>query len=237
MIRLSIADVLDRYEVVDLSHVLEDGMPRPQVPYGHIIWKSHVRGDSFNTFMILVFEHAGTHVDAPVHLGGVDGPSVEKLPLDRWMGECCVLDMKRKGEREFVSVEDIEKWEDAHDRIVAGEVVLLNFGWQKRWKVPSGVEKQPFLRDNPGLSEEAATLLAGRRVKLVGADTPTIDSYADPDERAHRVLLPRGVLIMENAANLDKLPPRGAYLMAFPLKIGGGTGSPVRAVAFVPRRG
>ena len=232
---LSIADVFKKYEVVDLSHILEEGMPRPQVPYGHIVWKSHLRGDRFNTFMILVFEHAGTHVDAPIHLGGVDGPSIAEVPLDRWMGHCCVLDMKWKGEEAFVSVIDIERWEAVHGPIEEGDVVLFNFGWQERWKVPSGVEDQPFLRDNPGLSGEAALYLAERKVKLVGADTPTIDSHADPEEHAHKVLLPRHILILESAANLDMLPPKGAFLTAFPLKIGGGTGSPVRAVAFVPR--
>ena len=233
---MSISELLEKYEIIDLSHTLEDGMPRPQVPYGHIPWKSHERGDSFNTFMILVFEHAGTHVDAPIHLGGVKGLSIDEVPLESWIGDCCVLDMTHKKEREFVTKEDIEDWERTHRRIKRGEIVLLNYGWQKRWKVPSGVENQPFLRDNPGLSEAAALILADRGVKLVGADTPTIDSHADPEEHAHRVLLPRGILIMENAANLDKLPPVGSLLMAFPLKIGKGTGSPVRAVAIIPKK-
>ena len=232
---LSIAEALQRFELVDLSHTLEEGMPRPQVPYGHISWKSHSRGDSFNTFMVLVFEHAGTHVDAPVHLGGVEGPSIEDIPLERWMGDCCVLDMSHKREREFVSAEEIRAWEKAHGPIEEEAIVLFDFGWQKRWRAPSGVENQPFLRDNPGLSEEAARYLAEKRVNLVGADTPTVDSYADPEERAHRVLLPRGILILESAANLDRLPPRGAFFMAFPLKIRAGTGSPVRAIALVPR--
>lgn len=75
MITVSMFEVFQKYDIVDLSHVLEDGMPRPQVPYGHITWKSSQRGDSYNTFVILVFEHAGTHVDAPVHLGEIIGPS------------------------------------------------------------------------------------------------------------------------------------------------------------------
>jgi len=232
---LSINELLRNCEIIDLSHTLEDGMPRPQVPYGHISWKSHDRGDSFNTFMILVFEHAGTHVDAPIHLGGVSGPTIDEVPLESWIGDCCILDMTHKKEREFVTKGDIEDWERTHRRIKRGEMVLINYGWQKRWKVPSGVENQPFLRDNPGLSEDAALILAERGVKLVGADTPTIDSDADPEEHAHKVFLPMGILIMENAANLDRLPPVGSLLIAFPLKIGMGTGSPVRAVALIPK--
>jgi kynurenine formamidase len=143
--------------------------------------------------------------------------------------------MKEKDERALVSVEDIERWEETHGRIGEGEMVLFNYGWENRWRAPSGVENQPYLRDYPGLSKEAAEYLVNKGVKLVGSDTPSIDSYADPEEKAHRVLLPRRVLILENAKGLDLLPPRGALLMALPLKIKGGTGSPVRAVAFVPR--
>ena len=164
---MSVVNLLREYEIVDLSHTIEDGMPRPQVPYGHIPWKSYDRGDSFNTFMILLFEHAGTHVDAPIHLGGVEGPTIDQVPLDSWIGECCVLDMTHKKEREYVTKADIEAWEMAHRRIRRGEIVLLNYGWQKRWRVPSGVENQPFLRDNPGLSEDAALTMADRGVKLV----------------------------------------------------------------------
>jgi kynurenine formamidase len=90
------------------------------------------------------------------------------------------------------------------------------------------------LKNNPGLSEAAAKLLVERGVKLVGGDTPTIDSDANPTEPAHRVLLPKNILVLENAKNLGELPPRGAYFIGLPLKIKDGTGCPVRAIAFVP---
>ncbi len=83
----------------------------PQVPYGHIPWKDNEKGDSFNTFMILVFEHAGTHVDAPIHLGGVEGPAIDEIPLSGWMGEAYVLDMTHKKEKEYVTVDEVEQWE------------------------------------------------------------------------------------------------------------------------------
>ncbi len=221
--------------MVDLSHTFEHGMPRPQVPYGHVPWKDERLGDGFNTFMILVFEHAGTHVDAPIHLAGTNGLTIEKVPINRWMGPISCLDVTFKGSKDFVNVEEIKSWEQKNGAIGEGEVVLFNLGWQRNWQVPSGVEKQPYLRGNPGLSEDAARYLADKHVTLVGGDIPTIDSDADPEERAHKVLLPRGVLILENAMNLDKIPPKGAYFIGLPLKIGEGTGSPVRAIAFVPK--
>lgn len=224
------------YEIVDLTHTLEEGMPRPQVPYGHVPWKQEGLGDGFNTFMVLVFEHAGTHVDAPIHLAGTRGETIDHVSLSRWMGPVDCLDFSSKRQREFVTKGDLEKWEGKYGSIEEGDVVLLNMGWERNWVVPSGVEHQPYLRNNPGLGVEAAEYLAGKRVKLVGGDIPTIDSDADPEERAHKVLLPRGVLILENASNLDSVPPKGGYFIGLPLKIGGGTGSPVRAVALVPRR-
>lgn len=232
---MSIEKVLSGYRIIDLTHVMEEEMPRPQVPFGHIPWKSYEKGDDFNTYMFLVFEHAGTHVDAPIHLGGVEGSSIDQIPAERWMGMCSVLDMTHKKKREEVTAEEIAEWEERHGEIEEDSVVLFNFGWEKNWTTEHGVENQPYLKDNPGLSEEAALLLAERGVKLVGGDTPTIDSDANPTEPAHRVLLPRHILVLENARNLGELPPKGAYFVGLPLKIREGTGCPVRAIAFVPR--
>lgn len=232
---MSLESILKSYKIIDLTHIMEEEMPRPQVPYGHISWKSYSKGDDFNTFMFLVFEHAGTHVDAPIHLGGVEGPSIDQIPAECWMGSCNVLDMSHKKENEEVSAEDIREWEGKHGIIEEDSVVLLNYGWEKNWTTKHGVENQPYLKNNPGLSERAAQLLAERRVKLVGGDTPTIDSDANPTEPAHRVLLPRHILVLENAKNLGKLPPKGAYFIGLPIRIKGGTGCPVRAIAFVPR--
>ncbi|MFH1180252.1 MAG: cyclase family protein [Candidatus Bathyarchaeota archaeon] len=232
---MSLESTLRNYRVIDLSHRFEEEMPRPQVPYGHIPWKSYAKGDAFNTNMFLVFEHSGTHVDAPIHLGGVEGPSIDEIPPEMWMGPCSVLDMSHKGENEEVSAEDIVEWENTHGAIERDTVALFHYGWDKNWTTKYGVEKQPYLKNNPGLSEDAAHLLAERGVKLVGGDTPTIDSDANPTEPAHRVLLPRHILVLENAKNLGELPPKGAYFIGLPLRIKDGTGCPVRAIALVPR--
>lgn len=231
---MSIESILKNYRIIDLTHTLEEEMPRPQVPYGHIPWKSFEKGDGFNTYMFLVFEHAGTHVDAPIHLGGVEGPSIDQIPPEKWMGPCSVLDMSHKTENEEVSAEDILAWEKSHGEIEEDSIVLFYFGWEKNWTTKHGVENQPYLKNNPGLSEETAKLLAKRGVKLVGGDTPTIDSDANSTEPAHRVLLPRHILVLENAKNLGKLPPKGAYFIGLPLRIKEGTGCPVRAIALVP---
>ena len=230
---MSLESIMKDYKVIDLTHRFEEEMPRPQVPYGHIPWKSYAAGDGFNTYMFLVFEHAGTHVDAPIHLGGVEGQSIDQIPPEKWMGPCCAIDMTHKSENEEVTAEEIKDWEKKHGTLEKDAIVLFNYGWEKNWTTKYGVENQPYLKNNPGLSEEAAQLLAQRGVKLVGGDTPTVDSDANPTEPAHRVLLPKHILILENAKNLDKLPPRGAYFIGLPLRIKEGTGCPVRAIALV----
>lgn len=232
---LTFNEILKNLNVVDLSHTFESWMPRPQVPYGHIPWKSYEKGDTFNTFMFLMFEHAGTHVDAPIHLGGVDGPSIEDIPLEKWMGPCCVIDMRNKKEREEVSREDIKTWEKKYGLINKNDIVLFSFGWEKNWGTSHGVENQPYMKNNPGISKDAASYLVEKKIKMVGGDIPTIDSDSNPDEPAHKILLPNHTLIMENLMNLDKLPPKGAFILALPLKIKNGTGCPVRAIAFIPK--
>jgi kynurenine formamidase len=186
---MELLNILNNYRVIDLSHVLEEEMPRPQVPYGHIPWKSYERGDYFNTNMFLVFEHAGTHVDAPIHLGGVKGPSIDQIPPEQWMGPCNVIDVSHKKNKEEVTAEEIIEWEKKFGEILHKSIVLFHFNWEKHWTLEHGIENQPYLKNNPGLSEKAALLLAKRGVKLVGGDIPTIDSYSNPSEPAHRVFL------------------------------------------------
>jgi kynurenine formamidase len=142
--------------------------------------------------------------------------------------------MSHKAENEEVHAEEILDWESEHGKIDEGSIVLFYYGWERNWTTKFGIENQPYLKNNPGLSEAAAKLLVERGVKLVGGDTPTIDSDANPTEPAHRVLLPKNILVLENAKNLGELPPRGAYFIGLPLKIKDGTGCPVRAIAFVP---
>ena len=101
----------------------------------------------------------------------------------------------------------------------------------RRWT--TGPEGRRFLEDWPGLSGEAAEYLVGKGVSLVGCDTLAIDATVSTENPAHYALLGNEVYIVENLKNLDRLPPFCLFL-ALPLKIKGGSGSPVRAVALVP---
>ncbi len=126
-----------------------------------------------------------------------------------------------------------EAWEATNGPIQEGDVVLIRFGWDKHW-APRPREAQ-FLADWPGLARDAAEVLVEKRIKLVGTDAIALDVFDTPDHITHRVLLNHEVLIVENLKNLDRLPPF-SYFMGFPLKIRDGSGSPMRAIAVIPKR-
>ena len=114
---------------------------------------------------------------------------------------------------------------------------MLNFGWQKYWK--TGKSGKFYAQNAPGLDESAAKLLVERGIKAIGSDTIACDQAIKDGVAVKSFIhdvygLPNDILIMEELMNLDMLPPR-VYFMAFPLKIWRGSGSPIRAVALVPK--
>jgi kynurenine formamidase len=223
-------------EVVDLSHLLEPLIPSwpTHAKYGHHLVESYTLGDVSCHYQLTMSEHTGTHFDAPLHFIG-EGPyhyGIDQVPLEAVIGRALTISATSIEPCGLVSREFIASWERQHGDIQPGDVVLFHFGWDRRWgRRPEGAS---FLRDWPGLSREAAEYLVDKQVKVVGTDALSIDSYPSTDFPSHYTLLGNGVLIGENFANLGALPPSSLF-MAFPLKIKGGSGSPIRAVAFVPR--
>ena len=229
-----ISKALEGYEIVDLSHALDDSKPGAHTRYSRITWMTPVMRDGFNAAMIFIFEHAGTHVDAPIHLAGVEGSTIEKIPLEKWVGDCIVLDMRGKEANGLVSVEEVKAWEAKNGDIAEGDLVLFDFGWPSGWHEPDPDDKFSY-REDPGISEEVARYLVAKKVKLVGSDVPNLDASSDKKSPAHRALLDANIAVLETMTNLEKLPPRGSFLVALPLNIVDGSGSPVRGVAYTPR--
>jgi kynurenine formamidase len=142
----------------------------------------------------------------------------------------------------LVDVAAFEAWEAGNGRIPERSIVLLRTGWGERWPDPErylgtarrGADAVAELHF-PGLAPEAATWLVNERsLKAVGIDTASIDRGQSTDFGAHRVLAQAQVPIFENVAHLDELPATGVWVVALPMKIEGGTGGPLRIVAFVP---
>ncbi len=142
-----------------------------------------------------------------------------------------------------ITVADLEAWEGEHGAIPAGAILLLNTGWGDRWpdkqrylgttlSGPEAVSQLHF----PGLHPEAARwLVQNRRIDALGIDTPSIDYGQSSTFDSHRILYPENIPAFETVAALDRLTPTGAYVIALPMKIGGGSGGPLRMVGIVPR--
>jgi kynurenine formamidase len=191
-------------------------------------------------------EHGGTHLDAPVHFAK-GHRSVEQIPLDQLVGEAFVVDVTSvcANQPDYrVTIDDITGWERTNGELPAAAIVLLRTGYSKFWpdaarylgtadRGQEAVAKLHF----PGLHPDAAKWLAEtKRVKAVGLDTASIDYGQSTMFETHRILYERDVPAFENLTNLDRLPARGAYIVALPMKIKGGTGAPLRAMAIVGLR-
>ncbi|RLS35494.1 MAG: cyclase family protein [Planctomycetota bacterium] len=189
-------------------------------------------------------EHGGTHLDAPRHFSAV-GQASDEIPIDRFVGEAVVIDVTDSCATNAVyelSTNDLVAWEEEHHRQLVDVIVLLKTGWSSRWpdrkaylgtdlRGPEGVAKLRF----PGLAPEAAKWLAEqRRVKAVGIDTASIDHGPSTHFVSHQVLCGSNIPVFENVAGLDGLPATGAFVVALPMKIAGGSGGPLRIVARLP---
>jgi kynurenine formamidase len=228
------------YRIVDLTHTL--GPESPIYPGGEPLRLTKMADikDGYYMNKLSCGEHTGTHVDAPSHFskGGAD---VDGLSPEALSGPLAVLDLRRHAERDpdlAVGVDAILAWEREWGRLPAGSFVVANTGWAARWGDPKrylNADDKGVLHF-PGFSAEAAEFLIKQRdVKGLGIDTLSTDVGTSTSFPEHRGMLAAGKIHIENLAGLDALPPAGAYLMACPLKLAGGSGSPVRVFAFVPR--
>ena len=189
-------------------------------------------------------EHGGTHVDAPVHFAQ-GHQTVDAIPLERLMGDAVVVDVAEAAARNAdyqITVEDLQRAEQEDGPIPAHTIVLLRTGFSQRWPDAArylgtnarGAEAVQQLHF-PGLHPDAATwLIANRAIKAIGIDTASIDYGQSALFESHRHLYERDIPAFENLTALERLPRRGAFVVALPMKIRGGSGAPLRAVAIVP---
>ena len=190
-------------------------------------------------------EHGGTHIDAPVHFAQGRW-TVDQIPLDRLIGGAVVVDVSAAcaANADYqVTQADFEAWERTHGAIEPGTIVLIRTDFAKRWpdaraylgtdeRGDAAVAKLHF----PGLHPDAARWLAEtRQIKSVGLDTASIDYGQSTLFESHRRLYERNIPAFENLTGLGVLPPRGATVYALPIKIKGGSGGPLRAVAVIPQ--
>ena len=199
--------------------------------------------DSANSFSTP--EHGGTHIDAPIHFSE-QGWTLDEIPIDRFLGPVIVIDVSArvKKNRDYrLSVADVEQFEAYNGRIKPGTMVLMRTDYSQFWpdaKKYLGSSKSGDASDLhfPSYGADAARLLVEeRQVKAVGIDTASIDYGPSRDFLVHRIVAGHNVLGFENLARLDEVSTVGATLIALPMKIGGGSGGPLRIIALVPRKG
>jgi kynurenine formamidase len=221
-------------EWIDLTHTLEEDIPAvpTHARYGHTLYQSYEYGDPACHYRITMGEHTGTHIDAPLHFvpEGEAHYDIASVPLDRLVGRAVTVEATDLGPDERLTADHVSDWEAEHGAIEAGDRVLVRFGWDERWG--TGADGRAFSEDWPGLSGEAAAYLTDRGVTMVGTDAFAIDAARAEGFPAHHELLGNETYILENLANLSALPPV-SVLFTFPLKVDGGSGSPIRAVALV----
>ena len=214
----------------DLSHKMENYQPRfaTHTQYFRMMWNRLEDGDHSAHAQVILGEHSGTHVDAPCHFF-VGGKTIDELPLDRFTGPGRCIDVRGIGPGEAASGEAILEFEDRYGRISAGDVVLFCFGFDAFWGV--GKAGRGYATVWPGVSGDAAEILVARGVKAVGTDAISIDASGNSTFPAHHAFLGAEIPVYENLTKLPNILRKSFTFYGMPLRIGEGTGSPVRAWA------
>jgi kynurenine formamidase len=236
----------DRSKLIDLTYELDEATiawptNRP-FHRDQTAWGITAHGYWYASADFVMSEHAGTHIDAPVHFAQGQ-PSVDRIPVDRLIAPAVVVDVREAASQDAdyrLRVEDLRNWEARHGPIPVGAIVVMRSGWDLRWpdrpaylgsRTPEDVTTLHF----PGFSREAAEFLTKERTIVgIGIDTASIDHGPSRDFIVHRIISGAGLYGLENIAHLDQVPEAGALLIALPIKIRDGTGGPVRLVAVLP---
>ena len=237
---------IDETKLVDLTYPLDEQTVfwptnRP-FTWEKSFWGKTAQGYWYASAEFSMSEHGGTHIDAPIHFA--EGrQAVDEIPLHRLIAPAVVVDVRSAvaEDRDYrLSKQDLERWESRHGSIQQGAVVLMLTGWGQGWPDKSRYLGSPTPSDPktlhfPGFSREAAEFLVKERhIDGIGIDTPSIDYGPSQDFVVHQIINGANCYGLENVANLDKLPAKGAILMALPIKIKGGTGGPVRIIGILP---
>lgn len=225
--------------IVDLSQEIYQGMPVYEGHLRTVVWQHEGHeetgrrfegGFSFASRGMILCDHGPTHVDAISHLDPApDAPTIDQMDLELFCGPGTCIDVSAAPPREYVGADELAAAERAAGvEVRRDEVLLLCTGTYAR------VGGTPaYTTDYPGLDESAAEWLFERGVKIFGVDSPSPDNPVSPTYPVHMMCRREGMTHYENLAQLELLVGRRFQFFGLPLRIRGGTGSPVRAVALL----
>ena len=213
-------------KVIDLTLTVSNKIPTfPGSPQPNFIPWENVKEDGYNLELLFLSSHTGTHMDAPHHFLE-KGAKIHEISLKKLVSEAALI-QSRKSSGQSITKTDIQKFEKKQGKIEGFSSVIFQTGWQRN------LQKKYYFTKNPGLSVSAAKYLASKKISLVGIDSPSIDLGKDDKFSVHQIFAKKGMLIVENLANLDKIKSSKFHLVVLPLKLKNATGSPVRAIAFI----
>ncbi len=243
-----------RVKVVDLTQPLSPDTPVIELPpifaaspslTIDVIARYNEQGPAWYWNTLHLGEHTGTHFDAPVHwITGKDHAqnSTDTIPPRQFVGPACVIDVSKEvavNEDFLLTRAHLVAWESEHGQIPAGAWVLLRSNWSKREGRDAFLNAKADGPHSPGWTADALRFLVEDRdvlgvgVETVGTDAGQAASF-EPPFPAHNIMHGAGKLGLASLCNLDQLPATGAVLIAAPLKIVGGSGSPLRVIALTP---
>lgn len=224
-------------QVIDLSQEIFQGMG---VYPGHlktVIWEhaGHAEtaarfegGFSFQSFGLMLCDHGPTHVDALSHLDPrPEAATIDRMPLETFFGPGSCIDLSHKAPHAYISAADLEAAAAGAD-VRPGDVLLIYTATYDRF-----YGRPEYTSQYPGLDESGSRWLLERGVKIFGVDSPSPDNPISRTYPVHMLCREHGITHYENLCNLDQLLGRRFTFFGLPLRIRGGTGSPVRAIAIL----
>ena len=237
---LDVVGALARYKAINLSHVLSPEMPHwPGDPHTEFQTWSTISTEGYFLRRVTLGEHSGTHLTAPAsYYSG--GRTVDRYTASELVKRAVVIDVREQCHSNpdyALTPGDLAAWEELHGKIPPDCLVLLHTGWADRWPDAGaylGGDHKGGLHF-PGFGHDAATRLVDERnVAGLGTDTAGIEPGRDAELSVSRLVLAQPRVVLENLANLDRLPATGAVLVIGTLRLVGGSGSPAAVTALVP---
>ncbi|MGB8937687.1 MAG: cyclase family protein [Candidatus Nitrosopolaris sp.] len=210
-------------KIVDLTlEITSDMITFPGYPMPTFIKWSNFETQGYVSEIMFLSTHTGTHMDAPFHFNP-NGPTIDRVEIERYVCNNALLLKIQKDSNQMISSDDITR--NSKYEIKEKDTVVFSTGWEKRIK-----EKDNYINNNPGLSNDAAEYLVEKKVNAVAIDCPSIDKGTDSGFIVHKTLLSNQILIIENLCNLYRFNNQKFTLLITPLKLVGASGSPIRAI-------